>query len=121
MWLGGNKEAILLVKKRGEKTKYGTRKNEFEEVKRITGYLDKRTTYDKHNVMDTEIEQSNHFFLCGYEEIGDIYKQYDEYDCGLEIDGEFYTVTHFDNVMELDEHFEIYLRRVGDQVGVRQG
>ena len=70
--------------------------------------------------MDTEIEQGNHFFLCGYEEIGDIYKRYDEYDCGLEIDGEFYTVTHFDNVMELDEHFEIYLRRVGDQVGVRK-
>lgn len=117
MYIGGNKRAKLLVKQRGTKTKYGTRKNEFEEVKTILGFLDKRTTYDKHNVMHTEIEQGNHFFLCAYEELGESYKQYNEYDCGLVIDGDFYTITHFDNVMELNEHFEIYLRKVGDQVG----
>lgn len=120
MRIGGNKRATLLVKDKGEKTKYGTRRNGFREVKTILGYLDKRTTYDKHNVMDTEVEQGNHFFLCGYEELGDVYKEYDEYDCWLRIDGKLYTVTHFDNVMELNEHFEIYLRMVGDQVNVRQ-
>lgn len=115
MYVGGNKWATILVKRKNALDEMGFRTNTFEEVKRIRGFLDKRTTYDKHNVMDTEIEQGNHFFLCDYSQIGELYKEWDEYDCALAIDRKLYTVTHWDNVMELNEHFEIYLRKVGDQ------
>lgn len=116
--VGGNKTAKVLVKSVGEKTKRGTRKNGFSEVAVICGFLDKRTTYDKHNVMDKEVEQGSWFFFCDYDATVDGLKEFDTW---LNIDGDLYTVTHIDNVMERCEHFEIYLRKVGDQDGSRMG
>ena len=67
---------------------------------------------DNKRTYNAKIEESTHVFLCDYNSgIYDLAEQ----DTRMVIKGKMYDVTFIDNPDEMDEHLEIYLRKIGGQ------
>lgn len=78
------------------------------------GWLDMQTGSSNYTNFNAKIEESTHVFICDYH--SGIYALVDQ-DTRMIIKGKMYDVLLIDNPMEMDEHLEIYLRKVGGQSG----
>ena len=85
---------------------------------RHEGWLDFQSGEKKHGNFNAPVEESTHVFLCDYH--SGIYamtipdeKTKTVPDCRMIIKGMVYDVLLIDNPMEMNEHLEIYLRKVG--------
>lgn len=74
------------------------------------GWLDMQSGDSKYSTNKAKIEESTHVFLCDYH--SGIYALAGV-DCRMIIKGFVYDVLFIDNPMEMNEHLEIYLRKVG--------
>lgn len=109
--VGGNVTAQLQLNT-------GTAKNEIGEVipkwitaNTLSGWLDLSSGDSKRTVYDAKIQESTHIFLCDFSQLD---KRIKAENSRLLVKGRIYDVMLIDNVMELNEQFEIYLKYTGD-------
>lgn len=74
------------------------------------GWLDLQSGDSKYSIHNAKIEESTHVFICDYH--SGIYALAGK-DARMIIKGMVYDVLLIDNPMEMNEHLEIYLRKVG--------
>lgn len=107
--IGGNIIGVLQTKT-SEKNKIGEKIHTWAEAFTVKGWLDLQSGgKDRVNFM-TKLEESTHLFLCDYH--SGIYALADV-DTRMIIKGFVYEVLLIDNPAEMDEHLEIYLKKVG--------
>ena len=109
--IGGNIYAVIQTKASGGKNAIGeaeiTWTNAFTDV---LGWLGLQTGDSKYQNFKAKIEESTHVFMCDYD--AEIYALAGQ-DTRMILKGNMYDVLLIDNPDEMDEHLEIYLRRVG--------
>lgn len=101
--------------------RYSSEKNEIGEnvktwvtVQTLKGFLDLRSGDSDYRSFDAKVEDSTHIFICDYTPLSD---GINAETCRMLIKGKTYDIMLIDNPMELDEHYEIYLKFVGNQHG----
>ena len=87
----------------------GEYEKSWETLKTLTGFLDMRSGDSKYQNFDTKLEESTHLFLADYIPLDGITSE----NSRMLIKGKVYDIMLIDNVMELDEHYEIYLKLTG--------
>lgn len=104
----GTIDAIVL-EKFTSKNAIGETIETWNEFKNIKGFLDLSSGDSKYNNYNAKIQESTHVFICNYNDnITNENK--------LKIQGKIYDIMLVDNVMELNEHLEIYLNFTGGQI-----
>ena len=76
------------------------------------GWLGMQSGDSKYSTFNAKIAESSHVFVCDFHP--GIYALADQ-DTRMIIKGVMYDVTYIDNPDEMDEHLEIYLRKIGGQ------
>ncbi len=111
MKIGGNVTAEIQM--------FTTITNEIGEAERVwstvqslIGFLDLRGGDSDYKTYDTKIEDSTHIFICDYVPLSDGVKSENS---RMKINGKIYDIMLIDNPMELDRHFEFYLKFTGGQ------
>ena len=79
-----------------------------QEYARVYGWLDYISGVADRGYK-LKLEDSTHIFICNYFKLPK-----DEAELKGEIFGTMYEVLKIDNVMEMNEHYEIYLKQVGE-------
>ena len=110
MNIGGNTAGIIQTKTTGGKNALGEAENVWTDFINILGWLGLQSGGSNRNTFNAKIEESTHVFLCDYH--SGIYALADQ-NARMIIKGFVYDVTFIDNPDEMDEHLEIYLKRVG--------
>lgn len=104
----GNISCTFYKKKSGALNEIGEATTEWQELVSALGVLDyiSGTTQRDYKV---KLEDSTHIFICNYFELPK-----DENDLKASIKGIEYEVIKVDNVMEMNDHYEIYLKQLGE-------
>ena len=118
--IGGNLEAILQI---GIPTQndIGEDVVEWHDVTSFLGFLDLQTGDSKSITYYKKIEESTHIFLCDYKPIpatfdaGGINIPFTSENARMVANSKRYDVLLIDNPMELNQHYEIYLKYTGGQ------
>ena len=92
------------------KNAIGEAVKEWVDVFNHVGWLDLQSGDSKYSTHNAKLEESTHVFICDYH--SGIYALAGQ-DVRMIIKGMVYDVLLIDNPMEMDEHLEIYLRKVG--------
>lgn len=110
----GNATGAIVVSQTGSKNEYGEREHKTTEIV-VKGYLDMSGSDARRNIYDAKVEESTHIFICNYsEDIAGLRGK--EEMCSFKFKGLDYDLLYIDNVMELNEHMELYLKRAGGVV-----
>lgn len=81
----------------------------------LYGFLDLVNGDSKYTVYNSKIQESTHIFICDYQELPLVDdRKVKASDLKAYINGSQYDVTLLDNPMELNKHWEIYLKYVGE-------
>lgn len=115
--IGGNITATIQTCKT-EKDVFGEAGKAWEDRFNHVGWLDMQAGDSKYTNFNAKLEESTHVFLCDYHEGIFALTIPDEKtktvpDCRMIIKGMVYDVLLIDNPMEMNEHLEIHLRKVG--------
>lgn len=114
--IGGN-TTLSLKRKTGSYTKnsIGERIPEIADYIDLVGYLDLSNVDTKHTIYNAKIQESDHIFICDYVDLPLINgKKPKTSELIAENNGDEYDVILLDNPMNLNKHFEIYLRYKGE-------
>lgn len=114
MGIGGNITGIFQTKTSESKNSIGEKEVVWNDASSCVGWLDLQSGDSKRTNFNAKIEESTHIFLCDYH--ADIYALADK-DVQMIIKGNIYDVLLIDNPMEMNEHLEVYLRKIGGQNG----
>ena len=116
--IGGNKDAVIQVK-RVVQDDIGARNTEYADaVKDIKGWLDLSDGDAKHISYNAKIQESTHIFMTDYRELkyqenGKPEIRITPENSRMTVDGEIYEVMLYDDPMGMHEHLEIYLKYTG--------
>lgn len=83
------------------------------DVQCLKGFLDLRSGDSKYSSYDAKIEESTHLFICDYVPLE---KGITSENSRMIIDGKVYDIMLIDNPMNLNQHYEIYLKFTGGQI-----
>lgn len=108
--IGGNITGELQLKTATERNAIGEVIPQFETLHTLTGWLDYSAGESNRTSYDAKIAESTHIFLCDYTELD---PRITAENSRMIIKGKKYDVLLIDNVMEMDQHFEIYLKYTG--------
>lgn len=75
----------------------------------LRGFLDLSSGDSKRMNYNTKLQESSHIFLCNYQPLEGVSPE----NSRIIINSIRYDVLLIDNVMELNEHYEISLKRIG--------
>lgn len=107
--IGGNITGRFQIKT-VEKNRMGEGEKTWKDAVSQLGYLDLQSGDSKYDKFNAKIEESTHIFLCDFNSA--LYAL-----SGRDVRAIFkdmvYDVLLIDNPMEMNEHLEIYLRKVG--------
>lgn len=81
-------------------------------VQSLVGFLDLRGGDSEYKTYDTKIEDSTHLFICDYVPLENGVKSENS---RMIINGKIYDIMQIDNPMELNRHYEFYLKYTGGQ------
>lgn len=116
-YIGGNINGTLQVCETA-KNALGEGVKDWQDKFTLTGWLDQQSGDSRYTTHLAKLEESTHVFLCDYR--SDVYaltipdkETKTVPDCRMIVKGVVYDVTFIDNPMELNEHLEISLRKVG--------
>lgn len=121
MSVGGNIRALLQVKGRGAKNSIGAYEMEWIDWGTLLGWLDLSNGDSKHTTFNAKIQESTHIFLCDYQPLNctvgeqETTVQITSENARMLIDGLVYEILLIDNPMNMNEHYEIYLKFLGGQ------
>lgn len=108
----GGKTVGIIQTKTTAKNEIGEAIKTWADAFKQVGWLGMQSGESKYTSFNAKIEESTHVFLCDYH--SGIYSLADQ-DTRMVIKGSVYDVLHIDNPDEMDEHLEIYLRKIGGQ------
>lgn len=108
--IGGSITGYIMQKTSSGKNEIGENTAIWEEVFSPRGWLGLQSGDSKYSTNKAKIEESTHVFVCDYH--SGICALANE-DTRMILKGIAYDVLLIDNPDEMDEHLEIYLRRVG--------
>ena len=112
--IGGNITGVIQTKTSNGRNEIGEAVIVWADAFTIKGWLGMQSGDSKRTNFNAKIEESTHCFLCDYNaEIDALAEQ----DTRMIIKGNMYDVTYIDNPDELDEHLEIFLKKVGGKNG----
>lgn len=139
--IGGNVDAIVQIKHTDTKNEIGERICTWTNVIKIRGWLDFTNGEAKYDAYNAKLEESSHIFICDYsKDIENLYclldgngeyifdsvnciittktSDYNEKNVTSEnarmiVNGLIYDIVYIDNPMQLNQHFEFYLKLVG--------
>lgn len=125
MSVGGNLWGSVLVKGTGCTNRIKEHVPVWQECMKLYGWLDLSAGDSDRSTFSAKIQESTHIFLCDYQPmtakitVGEQEKDIDitSENARMMIDGLVYDVLLIDNPMNMNEHYEIYLKFVGGQNG----
>lgn len=109
--IDGNKILAFQIKTTA-KNEIGESVPIWETVQTINGFLDLSSGDSKYSSFNAKIQESTHIFIANYVELD---PRIETEKCQALIDGKVYDVMLIDNPMELNYHWEIYLKYTGGQ------
>lgn len=142
--IGGNIDAIIQIRHNGAKNMIGERTSHWLSVSKVRGWLDYMSGESKYSSFSAKVQESSHLFICDYQEDvkklyylldnkgnyvfdsdnctirtkigadGDKFESVTSENARLLINGKIYDIVLIDNPMELNQHYEIYLKEVGE-------
>ncbi|MCI7043319.1 MAG: hypothetical protein MR992_14580 [Lachnospiraceae bacterium] len=121
MSIEGNTQALLQVNGKGAKNGVGAYEYEWINCASLLGWLDLSTGDSKHTSFNAKIQESTHIFLCDYQPLSCKVEEQEKIiqvtsdNARMVINGLVYEILLIDNPMEMNEHYEIYLKFVGGQ------
>lgn len=125
MSVGGNLWGSVLVKGTGCMNRIKEHVPVWQECMKLYGWLDLSAGDSDRSTFSAKIQESTHIFLCDYQPmtakitVGEQEKDIDitRENARMMINGLVYDVLLIDNPMNMNEHYEIYLKFVGGQNG----
>lgn len=109
--IGGNIYVTVQKYSEGIKNKIGSVAPVWEDTGQVLfGFLDLISADDNSDKMRTVVQDSTHVFVMDYEELNLASKN-----CRLIIKNRIYEIQYIDDLMELHEHIEIYLKYIGEE------
>lgn len=121
MSIGGNIDALLQINDNGVKNSIGAHEKEWVDGMTLLGWLDLSNGDSKHTTFNAKVQESTHIFLCDYQPLvcnvgeQETTVQVTSENARMVIQGLVYEILLIDNPMNMNEHFEIYLRFIGGQ------
>lgn len=113
--IGGNRIASLQLKTGTTKNEIGEKIPDWTTIHTLKGWLDFSDGDSKHITYNAKIQESTHIFICDFVKLDERIKAENS---RMIVNGRTYDVMIIDNVMEMDEQLEIYLKYTG---GVSNG
>lgn len=86
----------------------GAQTSSWNNIDTISGYLDLSTGNSNYTNQDVKIQESTHIFIAEYKILGVTVEN-----GRLVIDNKCYDIMYIDDVMNMHQHYEIYLKYVG--------
>ena len=125
MSVGGNLWGSVLVKGAGCTNRINEHVPVWQECMKLYGWLDLSAGDSDRSAFSAKIQESTHIFLCDYQPMtAKIFVGGQETDVDITsenarmmIDGLVYDVLLIDNPLNMNEHYEIYLKFIGGQNG----
>lgn len=108
---GGNISGMIQIKSGHTKNKIGESIPNWVNAIQLNGFLDYSSGDSKNLPFDTKVQESTHIFLADYVELPSNVKSDNS---RMIINGKKYDVLVIDNPMEMNYHWEIYLKFNGD-------
>lgn len=109
--IGGNIRAEIQIKST-HKNKIGEAVKEWQTVQTLTGWLDLASGDSKYVSFNAKMQETTHVFIADYVPLDSAITAENS---RVIISGKSYDVMYFDNPMELNSQWEIYLKYVGGQ------
>ena len=110
--IGGNLTGTIQAKTAQGKNALAEVKHKWTDKVSVDGWLDMMSGDSNFSTYNAHIAESTHVFLCDYD--AEVYALKDEQQSQrMIINGIVYDVKYIDNPMELNEHLEIFLKRIG--------
>ena len=114
--IGGNITATIQTKTAKGKNALAEVKHQWADKVSIDGWLDMMSGDSGYSTYNAFIAESTHVFLCDFD--AEVYALKEEQQSQrMIINGIVYDVKYIDNPMELNEHLEIFLKRIGTYNG----
>lgn len=126
MGIGGNLWGIIQVKAgNGHMNQIKERVEDWQDCMKLWGWLDLSAGDSERTAFSAKIQESTHIFLCDYQPLTGKVTVGDKEtavivtseNARIVINGLVYDVLLIDNPMNMNEHYEIYLKFVGGQDG----
>lgn len=111
----GNTKAILQIRNTDSKNEIGERVETWNNVINLKGWLDYINGEAGYSTFNAKVEESSHLFICDYSEsIKVALEGVTSENSRMTINNSVYDVLFIDNPMELNQQYEIYLKKVGN-------
>ena len=108
---GGNITASIQIKGTPVINEIGESEHSWVTKYSPKGFLDLSSGDSKHTNFNAKIQESTHIFICDYF----VMESVEAENSRILINGKVYEVLLIDNPMELNQHYEIYLKYTGGQ------
>lgn len=109
--IGGNVTAEIQILTTS-KNEIGELVESWQTVQNLVGFLDYSSGDSKYNTYQTKMQESTHVFVADYTLLD---SRITAEKSRMSINGKIYDILLIDNPMELNYHFEFYLRYTGGQ------
>ena len=110
--IGGNLTAIIQAYQDTTTNAIGESTPNWQNVQTVRGWLDLSSGESRYNTYNAKVQESTHIFLCVYVPLHASIKAEQS---RMLINGKMYDIMLIDNPMEMNQHYEIYLKYTGGQ------
>lgn len=110
--IGGNVTAIIQAYSDATVNAIGESTPNWQNVQTLRGWLDLSSGESRYNTYNAKVQESTHIFLCDYVPLHASIKAEQS---RMLINGKRYDIMLIDNPMEMNQHYEIYLKYTGGQ------
>ena len=110
--IGGNVTATIQAYSDVTTNAIGESVPNWQNVQTLLGWLDLSSGESRYNTYNAKVQESTHIFLCDYVPLHASIKAEQS---RMLIGGRMYDILLIDNPMEMNQHYEIYLKYTGGQ------
>lgn len=110
--IGGNLTAVIQKKRTNIHNSIGEKTMDWIDTLSVLGWLDLLSGDSKYTPQHAKAQESTHIFICGYQNLNQL--KITSHNARLIVQGNAYDITLIDNPMQLDQHLELYLKRIGE-------
>lgn len=110
--IGGNVTATIQAYSDVTANAIGETTPNWQNVQTLRGWLDLSSGESRYNTYTAKIQESTHIFLCDYVPL---HASIRAEQSRMLINGKRYDIMLIDNPMEMNQHYEIYLKYTGGQ------
>lgn len=108
--IGGNLQAVIQVSTGSTMNVIGESVPSWMDAQTIRGWLDLSSGQAGYNTYNAKIQESTHIFVADYVPL---HKDITAENARMLINGKVYDILLIDNPMDLNQHFEIFLKYTG--------